>query len=460
MKLVLLSGGSGKRLWPLSNDVRSKQFLRVLRNTNGESESMVQRLWRQLDSHQLLEGVYISTNKTQAESIQSQLGTEVPLIIEPEPRDTFPAIALAAVYLYSVVGVDLQEVIAIMPVDAFVDDPFFAKVIQLEDALFRSGANLALIGATPTYPSTKYGYIVPDREEAHQIPPKAYKTVRCFREKPPEEEAQKLLEQHALWNCGVFAFRLSYMINELIKRGIPTEYEQLLSEYGKLPKRSFDYEVVETERQTVVIPFNGFWKDLGTWNTITEEIPGNLVGRGFLGGDCPNTHVINELDIPVVVIGVSDLVVATSPDGILVSDKAQSHLVKKFATDLELRPMFEERRWGWYRVLNCQKLDENRQALTKLIHIHAGKNLSYQYHHYRSEVWVIVEGEGEFVLNDRLRLVRPGDVLEIPVGARHGIKAIRDLEIIEVQMGSSLVEEDIVRLSMSWEEMKQSVIQE
>ena len=119
--------------------------------------------------------------------------------------------------------------------------------------------------------------------------------------------------------------------------------------------------------------------------------------------------------------------------------------------------MFEERRWGWYHVLQLQKMSEKVEVLTKRLHIHAGKNLSYQYHHYRSEVWMVVEGEGDFVLNDRLFRIRPGDVLEIPVGAKHAIKAISDLDIIEVQMGSKLIEEDIVRIGMSWNDILEMV---
>lgn len=453
MKLVLLSGGSGKRLWPLSNDVRSKQFLKMLRAPNGEMESMIQRIWRQLDANQLTDEVYISTSRSQAELIHSQLGTDVQLIVEPESRDTFPSIALAATYLHSHLGVDLSEVIVVMPVDPYVEEPFFTKIKQLEATIDKSGADLALIGVTPSYPSTKYGYIIPfDKERDKQ--PDVYQKVRRFKEKPSEEQAQRLLEQHALWNCGVFAFRLGYIIHLLEKKGWSSQFDKLIAQYGNLPKISFDYEVVEMAGEVVVIPYERDWKDLGTWNTLTEEMDVKLVGRGFLGEDCVNTHVINELDLPVAVIGVSDMVVAVSPDGIFVSDKSKSHLIKNLMKDMDQRPMFEERRWGWYHVLDYQKLGEKREVLTKKLHIHAGKNLSYQYHRKRSEVWVIVSGEGEFVLDDQLRLVGPGDVLQIPVGAKHGIKAIKDIDIIEVQMGSKLEEEDIIRLFMSWGEMK------
>ncbi|HBZ83693.1 MULTISPECIES: sugar phosphate nucleotidyltransferase [Brevibacillus] len=453
MKLVLLSGGSGKRLWPLSNDVRSKQFLKLIRNGESEPESMVQRVWRQLAANQFEDMAYISTSQSQVDLIYSQLGPDVPLILEPQKRDTFPAIALIASYLHSVKQLGPDEVVTVMPVDSFVEDHFFQKLKGLETVIQQSGADLALMGVKPTYPSTKYGYVIlvqADNESG------SFLQVARFTEKPSVETASQLIAQGALWNCGVFAFRLGYMLQELQKKQLPTDYDQLVARYTALPKISFDYEVVEKAKHVVVVPYAGDWKDLGTWNTLTEEMSDSSVGRVHLE-ESTNTHVINELDLPIVAIGVSDLVVAASPDGILVAAKDKSHKVKDIASDWSQRPMFEERRWGWYHVLQFQKMNEKVEVLTKQLHLHAGKNLSYQYHHFRSEVWMIVEGEGEFVLNDRLMIVKPGDVVEIPVGAKHAIKAISDLDIIEVQMGSKLVEEDIVRLGMDWNDIVEMV---
>jgi mannose-1-phosphate guanylyltransferase len=454
MKLILLSGGSGKRLWPLSNESRSKQFLKVLTHQENEMESMVQRIWRQLDSNHLLDDVFLSIDKTHVDIIQSQLGTKVPLIIEPERRDTFPAIALAAAYLHSTVGVNVNEIITVMPVDPFVEDPFFHKIKELEDIIQQSDTDIALIGVNPTYPSTKYGYILPHTNEENY---ENYMKVKGFKEKPTVEQAGRLLKQNALWNCGIFAFRLGYMIEQLEKRSLPTQYDELIDQYERMPKISFDYEIVEKAERIAVNPYNELWKDLGTWKTLTEEMQTKIIGKGLMSEDCINTHLINELDIPVIVLGASNLVVATSPDGILVSDKEKSHQIKEIVTDFNQRPMFEERRWGWYRVLEYKESPKGMEVLTKRLCLFAGKNLSYQYHYKRSEVWVIVQGEGEFVLDGVLSYVKPGDVLNIPVGGKHGIKAIKDLEIIEVQMGRKLEEEDIIRLFMSWEELKKTI---
>lgn len=459
MKLILLSGGSGKRLWPLSNDSRSKQFLKVLTSPDKVLESMVQRIWRQLELNQLLDIAYISTNKMQTDIIQSQLSTSVPLIIEPERRDTFPAIALAATYLYSVVGVDLNEVITIMPVDPFVEDSFFNKVKELEEIVQRTNVDIALIGVNPSYASTKYGYILPENlNEMDSDTSQTYIKVKGFKEKPSEEQAVQLIQQQALWNCGVFAFRLGYIMNQLKEKGLPTSYDDCIQYYDRLPVISFDYEIVEKAERIAVIPYKDSWKDIGTWNTLTEEMETSVIGKGTISSnECGNTHIINELDIPVILLGTSNMIVAASPDGILVSDKAKSHDIKAIVKDSNQRPMFEERRWGWYRVLDYKEYSDGTKVLTKRLCVLAGKNISYQYHHKRSEVWVIVRGEGEFVLDDEVFCVKPGDVLNISVGAKHGIKATNDLEFIEVQMGSELEEDDIVRLFTSWEEMMESI---
>jgi mannose-1-phosphate guanylyltransferase len=449
LKIVLLSGGSGKRLWPLSNDSRSKQFLKVLESDELTMESMVQRVWRQIGQADLKDSAYIATSKSQSEMVYSQLGTDAPVIVEPERRDTFPAIALAATYLYSIVGVSLHEVVAILPVDPYVDLAFFDKIKDLEAILTESSADLALIGVKPTYPSEKYGYIVSEEADRAQ----AYRTVSHFTEKPREDQAKLLMEQDALWNCGVFAFKLDYLINILIAKGYPIQYEEMLKMYEGFKAISFDYEVVEKAKHIVVTSYEGSWKDLGTWNTLTEEVASNLIGKGIISQDSMNTHVVNELDIPVTVIGLSNIIVATSPDGILVSEKSQSPRIKDIMKHVEQRPMYEERRWGWYKVLDFSKLAHEQYVLTKRICIFRGKNSSYQLHHKRSETWTIISGEGELILNEKLIPIQKGDVIQIPTLSRHSIRAITDLEFIEVQTGSELVEEDNIRLCMDWEEI-------
>lgn len=446
MKLVLLSGGSGKRLWPLSNDTRSKQFLKVLEDQEGTRQSMVQRVWNQLETVGLSDSAVIATSKTQTEMIYTQLGTDVPLIIEPERRDTFPAIALAGSFLFSEKHTDLDETVIVLPVDPYVHDNFFERVKVLDSVLQSSNADLALMGVKPTYPSSKYGYIVPEREEG------GFYHVERFTEKPSEEKAVTLIEQHALWNCGVFAFKLRYLIDILEEKQLPITYDVLSAHYSDLPKISFDYEVVEKAKHIVAVPYEGYWKDLGTWNTLTEEMATAQIGKGIISTDSENTHLVNELEIPVTVVGLSDIVVAASPDGILVADKASSPKIKDLIGGFNNPPMYEERIWGWSKVLDYAKY-ENEEMVTKRICINAGKNSTYHYHNLRNEVWTIVRGEGELVLNDSIRRVKAGDIIHIPVGKKHAIRAIKELEFIEVQTGKEVADTDFVRLYSDWEEI-------
>ncbi|GAA0486475.1 sugar phosphate nucleotidyltransferase [Salinibacillus aidingensis] len=447
MRLLLLSGGSGKRLWPLSNDTRSKQFLRILESQSNK-QSMVERVWEQLKSVGLSDSSMIATSKLQREMIHNQLGLDVPVLTEPNRRDTFPAIALATSYLYSVEEVNEDETVVVLPVDPFVQDDFFNRVKDLDNALNTSNADLGLIGVKPTYPSTKYGYIVPKMNNSDGVV-----EVSHFTEKPTEERAESLINENALWNCGVFAFKLGYLMDVLKEKGLPTEYTSLKDQYNDLPKISFDYEVVEKANSIVALPYDGYWKDLGTWNTLTEEMATTQIGKGVVSEDSVNTHLINELDIPVTVLGGKDLVVAASPDGILVSDKASSPKVKDLIKDFDQPPMYEERIWGWSRTLDYTKYDDEQEMVTKRICIEEGKNSSYHYHNLRDEVWTIVKGEGELALDDQITRVKAGDVIHLPAGKKHGVRAISELEFIEVQTGAGISNDDFNRIYFEWEDV-------
>jgi mannose-1-phosphate guanylyltransferase len=449
MQIILLSGGSGKRLWPLSNDSRSKQFLKVLDNESNHKESMIQRVCRQLHESNLLDNSIISTSKGQVEIINNQLSNEVPIIIEPSRRDTFPAIALATSYLLSNKNISKEEVVIVLPVDAYVDNAFFERVKDLEETLIDTKADIALLGVKPTSPSEKFGYIVPNKEKDTD----SYFTVDHFQEKPSKEVAYKLIEKNAFWNCGVFCFKAGYLSNILAEKGHNHDYEYLLEMYDDLSKTSFDYEVVERANNIVVLPYTGAWKDLGTWNALTDEMKNPLTGKGKISEDSKGSKVINELDIPVTLVGMENAIVAASPDGILVTTKDASTNIKKYIEDFNNRPMYEERRWGWYRVLEYVKYEEGNEVLTKRIGIDSGKNLSYQLHFKRTETWTVLKGDGILLLEGKPYHLRVGDTISIPLGKKHALKAITDVEILEVQSGIELVEDDVHRISLEWEKI-------
>ncbi|SHJ93978.1 sugar phosphate nucleotidyltransferase [Desulforamulus aeronauticus] len=449
MKIILLSGGSGQRLWPLTNGARAKQFVKVLNNEQGHPESMIQRIWRQLTGSGLADKAVFAIGKDQQSMLRKQLGQEIKMVIEPKRRDTFPAIALAAAYFNSVEKISPQEVIGVIPVDPMVEDSFFERVNETEEILARSGADLALIGALPAFPTEKYGYIIPERTDGQD----GYWVVKGFKEKPQQAEAQKLIEEKALWNCGVFSFRLNFLLKILKEQNLPTDYAELLAYYDRLPKISFDYQVVERTEKIVVLPYTGSWKDLGTWNTLTEEMPQRVLGKGIIAG-ADNVHLINELGVPVLALGLSNSVVVATPDGILVADKQMSPQIKQFIEQIEQRPMYEERGWGWYKVLEHINYDDGYEIMVKRLGINAGKNISYQRHFQRSETWTIVQGKGEVALNGVILPVEAGSVLEISQGDVHSIHAITDLEIIEIQKGSTLVEQDIERFLFNWSEIE------
>lgn len=442
MHLILLSGGSGKRLWPLSNEVRSKQFLKLLKDSNGEPESMVQRVYRQLKEAGHWQSITVAAGAAQKDQIQSQLGENVNLVIEPERRDTFPAIALATSFLYSECGVNKDESIAVLPVDPFVEVDFFKAIGRIETELEGTNSDLVLLGATPLFPSEKYGYIVPTENR---------QDVKNFKEKPEMHIAEKLIKDGALWNCGVFGLKLGY-VQEILKQKYNIDnfnYEDMKNHFLNLKKTSFDYEVVEKAEHIRVIRYEGPWKDLGTWETFTEEIENSVSGNVVTDGSCQNTHIINEQGLPVVAMGVNDAVIVASLDGILVASKGKTAKLKEITSEIKNRPMYEERRWGKYMVLDHTNVD-GFESLTKRIILNKGKQISYQYHNCRSEVWTIVAGKGIVYIDGEKKEVKAGDVIKFEIGMRHGMKALTELEMIEVQLGDNLVEEDIVRLEMEW----------
>ena len=426
MNLVLLSGGSGQRLWPLSNDVRSKQFIKIFHRADGQLESMVQRVYRQIREVDPEASVTIATAKSQVSAIHNQLGEDVGISVEPCRRDTFPAIALSAAYLRDVRGISEDAPVVVCPVDPYVDNDYFEALKALNDRAAVSGANLVLMGIEPTYPSEKYGYIIPKGKEA-------VSKVSMFKEKPTQEVARSYISQGALWNGGVFAFRLGYVLNRAHELLDFEDYQDLFRKYDTLKKISFDYAVVEHEPKIEVMRFSGTWKDLGTWNTLTEAMDSSAVGEALFNENCRNVHVINELDVPILCMGLKDVVVSASPNGILVSDKEQSSYIKPYVNTLDQRVMFADKSWGSFRVI-----DVDDSSMTIKVTLNPGHSMNYHSHSRRDEVWTVISGRGRTVVDGMSQEVQAGDVITMAAGCRHTVFAETELKLIEVQLGQEI----------------------
>lgn len=436
MNIVLLSGGSGQRLWPLSNDIRSKQFIKLFHTEDGGLESMVQRVYRQIKTADVNASVTIATSKSQVSAIHNQLGDEVGISIEPCRRDTFPAIALAAAYLHDVKKIPAEEAVVVCPVDPYVEPNYFEALGKLGDYARESEANLVLMGIEPTYPSEKYGYIIPaDGGEISR--------VNKFKEKPDRATAAEYISQGALWNGGVFAFRLGYVLDRAHELIDFKDYNDLFKRYDTLEKISFDYAVVEHEPLIEVMRFSGMWRDLGTWNTLTEAMDSRSVGEALFNDECSNVHVVNELNVPILCMGLKDVVVSASPEGILVSDKEQSSYIKPFVNTLDHKVMFAEKSWGSFRVLDIEN-----ESLTIKVTLNAGHGMNYHAHEYRNEVWTVIRGEGKAVIDGAECSVKAGDVLEMSAGTKHTVTAITTLEMIEVQLGRDISVHDKIKYEL------------
>ena len=439
MNIVLLSGGSGKRLWPLSNDIRSKQFIKIFKTDHGSYESMVQRVYRQIKAADKDANITIATSKTQVSTIHNQLGEDIGISVEPCRRDTFPAIVLATAYLTDVRGINPEESVVVCPVDPYVEDTYFEALKSLGRQADKGEANLVLMGIEPTYPSEKYGYIIPENNET-------ISSVSTFKEKPDAETAQKYIAQGALWNGGVFAYKLKYLLDKAHTLIDFTDYEDLYNKYDTLTKISFDYAVVEKEDKIQVMRFAGQWKDLGTWNTLTEAMEDNVVGNGILNDRCSGVHIVNEMDVPILAMGLHDVVISASPEGILVSDKEQSSYIKPYVDGLEQQIMFAEKSWGSFRVM-----DVENESMTIKVTLNAGHKMNYHSHRNRDEVWVVISGKGKTVVDGMKQNVKTGDVITMSAGCRHTIMAETELKLIEVQLGSDISVHDKQKFELEYD---------
>ena len=343
---------------------------------------------------------------------------------------------MAATYLHDKLGVKEDEAVVVCPVDPYVDNTYYEAVKTLQELAEVGDSNLTLMGIEPTYPSEKYGYIIP--ESGEQV-----SKVKEFKEKPDTETAKKYLEQSALWNAGIFAFKLGYLLEKAHSIIDFEDYQDLFNKYDTLTKISFDYAVVEKESSIQVLRYSGDWKDVGTWNMMAEVMADKTKGKVILDETCENTNVVNELNIPILCMGCKDMIVAASGDGILISDKERSGYMKPYVEKIETEAMFAEKSWGTYTVMDVQP-----GSMTVKISMKPEQQMSYHLHNHREEVWTVVSGNGKAIIDGVERMIQAGDVITLNAGCKHTVKALTVLDIVEIQLGEEISVEDKEKFSM------------
>lgn len=426
MEIVLLSGGSGKRLWPLSNGVRSKQFIKCLKKEDGSYESMLQRIVGQISDHFPRERFTVVTSRPQVSAVLNQLGEGIGICAEPAQQDVFSAVCLVSFFLRDVKGVDPEECVAVCPTDTFVSDEYFRLLMEMEAEVQAGWTDLAMTAIRPTYPSEKYGYLLCEGEQ---------KVRRLWRYcgKPDEKTASGLIGQGALWNGGIFVVKLGFLLELCTGMTGYADYEEVFDNYRSIPKGSLEEMLIRRADSAQVFVYEGEWRTLGTWNTLTEAMEDVSVGNALFDENCKNVHVVNELDVPVLCMGLEDLVVSASPEGILVSDKTHSSYIAPFVEQIDQRIMFADKSWGSYRVLDAED-----ESMTIKVTLNPGHSMNYHSHERRDEVWTIICGQGRTIVDGMEQPVKAGDVITMEAGCRHTIIADTQLHLIEVQLGKEI----------------------
>jgi len=478
---VVMAGGSGTRLWPLSRSGFPKQFL-ALHGTDTLFQQAVTRLLDlATDAADLSIGTpLVVTNESHRFLAQEQLReigqTDPLLLLESSARNTAPAVTLAA--LQAVEG-GADPVLVITPADQTVTDGAAFRASLQKSVRKAALGSIVILGITPDRPETGYGYI---RAEG-AVDEQGARTVAAFVEKPDLDTAKQYLADGSYtWNSGIFVLKASVWLDALDqhrpdslaatrkaweKRSIDQRFVRPdEATFAQVPSESVDYAVIEKcpgERSICVVPLNAGWSDLGAWDAVwsvaTPDAAGNAVVGDVIHADTRNSliHATSRL---VGVVGLENVVVVETPDAVLVADKSRSQDVKKIVSRLQQEKREEHnahrkvpRPWGWY-----DSVDEGERFKVKRIMVKPKASLSLQMHHHRAEHWIVVSGTAEITCGDKTILLSENQSTYIPLGETHRLAnpGTIPLEIIEVQSGSYLGEDDIVRFEDTYGRVKKS----
>jgi mannose-1-phosphate guanylyltransferase len=456
---VILSGGSGTRLWPLSRSEYPKQFIDLI-NDSTLFQNTIERLPNELEKpliicneeHRFLAAEQLRQIHTKSNGI----------ILEPVGKNTAPAIALAALKLNKKFD---DPILLVLSADHLIQDIIaFHEAINIAKTIALNNKMVAF-GVLPDKAETGYGYIEIDASESDD-----YFKIKSFKEKPNKKDSQKYLDSgNYLWNSGMFMFKCSTYLSELekfepnilyaCKKSIQNEHKDLdfirlnNKEFAKCDSKSIDYAVMEKTAKSVVVPLDANWSDIGSWEALfsskEKDLNGNVIEGDVVLDNVKNTFAISSNRL-IAATGISNLIIVDTEDALLVSSKDNTQNIKNIIKLLKKNNRTETnnyrkvyRPWGYY-----DSIDAGLGFQVKRIMVNPGAKLSLQKHQYRAEHWIVVKGIASITLKDKVFNLSENESTYIPIGEIHRIenKEKMPLEIIEIQTGSYLGEDDIIRL--------------